>query len=104
MGKSAFEIRMDYDRAVRQANSLDQIARDMKNTANRDFQDCMSQISRSWTGTNSTAYVNKCRQLKTNMVSTADSLIKTAEAIRTIAKNTYNAEMQALEVARERKY
>lgn len=104
MAKSAFEIRMDYDRAVRQANSLDEIARDLKNTANRDLQNCMSQISSNWTGNNSTAYVRKCGVLKSNIVKTAESLSRTADTIRRIAKNTYDAEMRALNLATVRKY
>ena len=104
MAKSAFEIRMDYDRAVRQANSLDEIARDLKKTAERELQDCMSQISCNWTGTNSTAYIRKCDMLKSNIVRTAGNLSRTADTIRRIAKNTYDAEMRALEIARLRKY
>ena len=104
MAKSAFEIRMDYDRAVRQANSLEEIARDLRNTANRDLQDCVSQISYNWTGTNSSAYVRKCGILKSNILKTSENLDKTADTIRKIAKNTYNAEMNALRLAKLRKY
>ena len=104
MAKSAFEIRMDYENAIRQANSLDQIARDLKNTANKDLQDCVSEISRNWTGSNSNAYIRKCDILKSNIVRTAENLSKTADIIRKIAKNTYDAEMNALRLAELRRY
>lgn len=104
MPKSSIEIQMDYNNAVRQADSLCQIARDMKRTADRSLQDCVSEISHSWTGSNSTAYINKCNILKSNILGTAGQLEKTADVIRRIARNTYDAEMKALRLATVRKY
>lgn len=104
MEKSESEIRMDYNNALRQAETLEGIARDLRHTADKELQDCMSEVSRSWTGENATAYVNKCGTLKTGITKSADKLEKTAETIRKIAGNTYNAEMNALRIARERKY
>ncbi len=104
MPKSASEIRMDYNNANRQANSLDQIARELKNIANRNMQDCISDLSHNWTGSNANAYTAKCRQLKENVRRSADRLESTADTIRRIAQNTYRAEMTALEIARSRDY
>ncbi|MCD7884786.1 MAG: WXG100 family type VII secretion target [Lachnospiraceae bacterium] len=104
MAKSALEIRMDYNKAKKQADSLSEIATQLRNAANGDLQDCISQISASWTGTNSTAYQAKCRTLKSNILTTAGKLDQTAATIRTIAKNTYNAEMAALKIAQLRAY
>lgn len=104
MGKSAYEIRMDYNDAIRQADSLDQVAREMQKLANRNLQDCVSDISHSWTGNNSAAYIRKCNILKSNVLKTSDNLNRTADTIRRIAKNTYDAEMRALRLAMLRKY
>ncbi len=104
MARSAFEIQMDYRNAIRQADSLSEIARDLKTTANSGLQDCMAQISTNWTGDNSRAYTQKCTTLKTNIVRSADKLQKTAEAIRRIAKNTYDTEMNALSIMQRREY
>lgn len=104
MAKSAFEIQMDYNNAIRQADSLNEIAKELDNTADRDFQDCISEISRSWTGENSEAYQRKCGQLQEKIGKSADQLRKTAETIKKIAQNTYNAEMTALKLAQVRKY
>lgn len=104
MAKSASEIRMDYNHAIRQADSLSRIARELRNSANKDFQDCVSEISYNWTGSNASAYVNKCNRLISNILKTADRLERTASTIRKIAKNTYDAEMRALRLALIRKY
>lgn len=104
MAKSSMEIRMDYNNAVRQADSLRQIARELRSTANKDFQDCVAEISHNWTGSNSAAYIRKCNTLKSNILNTADKLERTADTIQKIAKNTYDAEMRALRLALVRKY
>lgn len=104
MAKSASEIRMDYKNAIRQAESLEEIAKELRNTANRDFQDCISEISYNWTGDNSTAYVSKCNKLKSKIIKTSDQLDRTATTIRKIAKSIYDAEMNALQIAKIRKY
>lgn len=103
MAKSAFEIKMDYNRAIRQANELDSIARELRNTANNELQDCVADISHNWTGENSNAYVQKCNVLKSNIVSTAKKIEKTADTIRLIAKKIYDAEMFALRLALARR-
>ena len=104
MAKSSFEIRMDYNRAVAQANSLEQIAEEMRNSAENDLRDCMSEIAGNWTGENARAYLQKVEKLSDSVRKTSERLKDTAEAIRKIARNTYNADMRALELARIRKY
>lgn len=104
MAKSSYEIRMNYKRAVAQANSLEQIAADMRNSADKDLQECISEISCNWAGNNANAYMAKCQRLSESVKRTAENLKKTADTIRRIAKNTYTAEMRALELARTRKY
>lgn len=104
MAKSAFEIQMDYRNAIRQADSLSEIARELKTTADSGLQDCMSEISGSWTGDNATGYVKKCSLLKDKIIRSSEKLQKTADAIRKIAKNTYDMEMRALEIMKRREY
>lgn len=104
MGKSALEIQMDYNNAVRQANSLEETADRLKRIANKEFQDCISDISRNWTGENASAYLRKCNALKQDIGATADKLERTARSIKKMAKNTYDAEMKALRLAMVRKY
>lgn len=104
MAKSAFEIQMDYRNAIKQADSLSEIARELKVTADSGLQECVSEISGSWTGDNASNYIKKCNLLKEKIVYSSDKLQKTASAIRKIAKNTYDMEMRALEIMRRREY
>lgn len=102
--KSAWEIQLDYNHAVRQAESLNQIAGELRSTANQDMQDSIGAITQSWTGSNSNAYISKYNTLKDNVVVTAGKLDEIADTLRRIARNTYDAEMAALRLAMERKY
>lgn len=104
MAKTAYQIQMDFTNAIRQADSLAQTANELRNTASRDFQDCISEISHNWTGSNSTAYISKCRSLQEKISKTADKLDRTADTIKKIARNIYDAEMNALRIAQTRKY
>lgn len=104
MAKSAFEIQMDYRNAIKQADSLSEIARELKANADSDLQECIAEISGNWTGDNASDYVKKCNLLKEKIVHSSDKLLKTANAIRRIAKNTYDMEMRALEIMIRREY
>lgn len=104
MAKSESEIRLNYNRAVRQADSLEQLSRNLKSLANNDMSGSISEIAGSWTGENSNSYRGKYEQLKAKVLATAGKLENTATTIRRIAQNTYNAEMRALRIAQERAY
>ncbi|MDO4634025.1 MAG: hypothetical protein Q4B01_09235 [Eubacteriales bacterium] len=104
MAKSSLQIRIDYNRAISQASSLEQIASELRNTAEKDFQESISQVDTHWKSTNASAYVRKCNTLKDNIINSANKLTRTAATIRKIAKTTYDAEMRALRLAQIRKY
>lgn len=104
MAKSAYQIRMDYNNAVKLADSLMELASELRKNANSDLQDCISQISGNWTGTSATAYIGKCNTLKDKVLQSADKLQRTAEVIKKIAKNTYDTEMRALTIMQLREY
>ncbi len=102
--KTQAQIYMDYKNACNQADSLEQVARNLDDVAGKQMQDCLGQVQAHWKGDNSEAYVGKGRMLQGKIKNTAGELKKAAAAIRTIAKNTYDAEMRALEIARAREY
>lgn len=71
MAKSSYEIRMNYKRAVEQANTLEQIAADMRNSVEKDLQECINEISCNWVGNNANAYMAKCQRLGESVRGTA---------------------------------
>ncbi len=99
-----YQIQLHYQNALRQAARLETLA-DNLNTAARDgIGSAMDEIRAAWTGENADAYLKKGEQLEEKTKKTAKALKSAASAIRTIAVNTYKAEMNALEIANKRSY
>ena len=66
--------------------------------------DLSENVKNAWQGDNAQKYVQKARQMKPKMIKASDDLKEVASTIRTVAKNTYDAEMKAYEIANERSY
>ena len=73
------EIKLNYEKAIRQAERLETIGREVNNMANNDYENTLNGIAASWTGENSAAYLNKAKQLKEKMITTGKNLLLVAE-------------------------
>lgn len=99
---SRYQIQMDFSQAERKAAELDSIAGDLSRLSGTDLQNTLNSLGNNWKGENAGLYIGKGFQLMENMERTAASLRQTAETIRSVARNIYNAEMEALRIAEER--
>lgn len=97
-------ITFNFNRAMQQARELDEIAANLSNLATSDFEGTLQNISMNWKGENARKYLIKGENLKSDMRSTAGFLRGVASDIRAVAKRVYDAEMQALAIARAREY
>ena len=96
------QIQMDFDMAARQADELDNIASTLNIISSKDFSDMLNRLGNDWKGDNANKYIHKGYILTENMQKTVASIQQTASTIRAIAKNIYDAEMEALRIAEER--
>lgn len=99
---SRYQIQMDFSRANQKASDLDNIANDLSRLSGTDLQNTLNSLSNDWKGDNATLYIQKGFSLKENLDETVKSIRNTASTIRSIAKNIYDAEMEALRIAEER--
>ncbi len=99
MAKSLYTIQMDLKKANDAAAKLEKVARELRKLESGKFQTEINGIVADWKGQNANDYVAKCRQLKNKLIIISDQLYKTADLIRTAAKNTYNAERKAYNIA-----
>lgn len=99
---SRYQIQMNFSQAERKAAELDSIAGDLSRLSGTDLQNTLNSLGNNWKGENAGLYIGKGFQLIENMEKTAASLRQTAETIRSVARNIYNAEMEALRIAEER--
>lgn len=95
-------IEMDFTRATQKANELDGIADNLSKLADTDLQNTLDGLNNDWKGDNAGEYIKKGFALKENMDKTVKGIRDTASTIRTVAKNIYDAEMEALRIAEER--
>lgn len=101
---SATRIEFDYNRAIAQAQKLDDIAQKLYNLAQNDFVNSMDVLMRGWEGEASNMYIDKGNILCDKIRKTSKDLNNTANSIRKIAKKIYDSEMLALEIAKQRNY
>jgi len=97
-------IRFDYEKAMRQADELDNIANDLSNLSSKEFGGVLQSVSVNWKSDNSTIYLNKGRTLQEDINKTVKSFKKIADDIRVIARRLYDAEMEAIRIAETRTY
>lgn len=100
---SEHEIRFNYSKAMNQAKELKNVASSLTKVGNSKLEECMVKVSKGWNGDNSESYVKKGKKLGDKIDKSGNGVRQTAEAIETMARNIYNAEMAALRAARERR-
>jgi len=102
MAKTSYSIYLDYQKAIKQAERLEQAAKELsKEVAKMD--DCYSSIQAAWKSDSASAYLAKVRKVREELNTVENNLSETAATIRKIAKNTYEAEKRALVIAQTRK-
>lgn len=102
--KGLGQIQMDYRRALRKADELDDIAEDLKRLSERNLQSSLQNISVSWKSENASRYLEKGNKLGSNIIQTSRQIRQIASAVRNAARRTYEAEMRAYRIAMARKY
>lgn len=98
------KLNINFEKALKQAEELENIAKEIENVAKVDLEDSFNSISRNWTGENSNNYIKKGAKVKEDIKKTAKNLKETAEAIREIVRRDKEAEEAAERIAQERSY
>ena len=104
MAKSSQQIWMSFKGAQDQANRMDEIAKKLESAAQKNLMGEMNRLAPKWKSDSSNQFRKKGQNVSNNLVATAKNIRNTASTIRTIAKNTYDAEMEALRLAQARNY
>ena len=99
---SEYTIIFNYNKAIKQADELTDIAKEIRKTADDKLESSIQTIDKNWDGANSKKFVNKSKRLKEKVTDSADDIDAVAGSIKTMAKKIYDAEMEALRIAKER--
>lgn len=97
-------ISMDVTMAREQAKKLDDIASQIEKMKNGSYTTTLDNLNIAWRGDNATAFIQKGDGVKLELDTVVKKLKKTANAIREIAQNIYDAEQKAAEIAKQRTY
>lgn len=97
-------IELNFRQAKQQAAQLESLAKRLENLAKNDLDGTLCQLSNAWKGESASAYMQKGERLERKILQTSRDLRRTAQTIRSTAQRTYNAEMRAREMARQREY
>lgn len=95
-------LEIDFRKAYRQADELDDIARDTRRLADTSLEDGIKSVSANWKGDNSDAFQGKCKEEQTRITTLADDISSVAATIREIARLAEEAEEEARRLAKNR--
>lgn len=95
-------IEINFSGAMAKADALEQIADEMLRSVNNEYEGAMQMVNAGWKGGNAETYLAKGSKLEGQMRTTINQLRQAAEEIRRSARRTYNAEMEALRIIREK--
>lgn len=100
---SRSEIRFNFKQALAQADRLDDAADKLDRLSRNTMEQSMETLASAWKGENATAFLRKENILKGDIKTTASGIHEIADDIRRIARRVYEAEMEALRIARSRR-
>ena len=99
-----YSIKMDFEKAKASAAKLDDVADSINQKMENDYQELMGDVRYNWKGDNADRFLVKSEVIVEKLNTVEKNLHETADTIRRIAKNIYDAEMRALEIARKREF
>lgn len=88
-------IEFEYNRAISQAERLEEIAREIKTLSTADIESALESLSSGWKGDASTLFIDKGYTLSQKGSKVAGDLEKAAQSIRKIAKAIHDADRAA---------
>lgn len=104
MAKSQHEIDIDYERAIEQAERLEEVARNMYDISNKKLEESLQTISNNWKGESAGKFGKKGIVLQGNIRNSSREIEDIANEIRRIAKAMKRADEAAMRIAEERVY
>lgn len=100
--KSSSQIKFDFNNATQQARRLEELADQVEKDVVRGLEENIQMLRVVWTGEAARSFARKEEQLHAQVKESAAELRQIAEDIRRIARQVYDSEMRALEIARRR--
>lgn len=98
------EILFNYSQAMAQADKLDGLSGRLSKVVSKGMDPALETLKISWTSDYSDQYFRKADTVIEGIKKSSENLAEIAESIRKTARSVRNAELRALEVAKQRSY
>lgn len=98
-----YQIEADFQNALRKADRLDQIAGEVVKEIQR-IETIQHSLSLAWQSDHSRDYIGKMTIVQQNLQKREREIRRSAEDIRQTARDLRDADLRALEIARQRSY
>ena len=98
-----YSISLNYNKAQQQARNLESVSAQLRSSISK-LQSCTGNISSAWKGENATAYLKKLEMVANNLDKIEKNINKIASTVRANSKRIYDAEVNALNIAKKRNY
>lgn len=95
-------IEFDFYSTTMQANRLEEIANEIEKISNKKIDETLKNISNNWKSQTASAFIIKGNQVQNQITTSADDLAKVSQRIKKVAKQVYQAELKAKEIATNR--
>lgn len=91
-------LEIDFQKARKQADKLDRLAKDLEKLTKQEYSTTMEQIRSNWTGDSANRYLSKGALLESEMEGTVKKLKNVANSIRSTVNRLEEAQRKAQEV------
>ncbi|MDO4648605.1 MAG: hypothetical protein Q4B26_08130 [Eubacteriales bacterium] len=100
--QTEYEIYLDYQRSIGRADGLLVISSKVASRIQSEITSCRNQLAGGWTGNSAGDFLLKLNSLEEKGKNLAQRIAQIAEMQKTVAWNIYEAELNALAIARQR--
>jgi WXG100 family type VII secretion target len=98
--KTAYQVKVAYNGAKKQAANIENIAKKI-DKRRQSLEDERNRLAGYWTGDNSNVYRGKIGEREQELSRIVTDLKNIADTVRQVSKNSYNADMQAIQTAQK---
>lgn len=98
------EIILDYNKSKKQADEIDKVADRLERLNKNILEGALTSLKSAWRSDNSPQFHTKADKVQEDIKDSVKNLRNVAMAIRNTAESVRDAELRALEVAKDRTY
>ena len=95
-------LKFDFNKENAQIQELEEIASEIDQLADTDYENLMQQMRSAWKGNAADAYIRKASQVQERIKKTSQDIKKTSEVYANAVKRVQAAEEKVKEIAKGR--